>query len=429
MRKIIGFIIASFLVSGIANAATTNLGSCEQSTVNNAISAASPGDTLVCPAGSWSWSNVDITKNVTLQGAGIGQTIITITGDGGLQSSASHSNAFRVTGFTFTSNSNIGNYSQALIQIYNNHDFRIDNNRILVYSTSTSGTGGQGIGVWRDSAGLIDHNTFDQAGGSGTIGAYVLWSNSGTTSSAINDQKYSWLNFNSNAVLGSADHTLFVEDNYFNSPKPSPAHNAQAMFGRHGGVVVFRHNELHNVSFDNHGFCNEHGGFAFDINNNQFIYDLSSGNIYGAIHIRGGTGVIYNNSVSGSFSHGMWWEDYRTGTGSGCSGSNITFNIPGYGNVTGSSSCISSEGHPCAEQVGRGQNNSSDPVYVWGNTGFPSQLNENPSYIQQNSDFYVNAGAKPGFTEYTYPHPLSGGEPVGGGDLKVPNPPDALQIN
>src|SRR3990172_6388177 len=108
-RMVKFLIIISVLVCSInAYAVTNNLPDCSQTTVQNAINSSSDGDVLVCPAGSWSWSNVDITKNITLQGAGIGNTIIEITSGGGIESPSSYAGAFRITGFTLRSTGNFG---------------------------------------------------------------------------------------------------------------------------------------------------------------------------------------------------------------------------------------------------------------------------------------------------------------------------------
>lgn len=63
-----------------ANAGTINANSCSQSSVQSAINAASNGDTIIVPACTATWSSVlTISKPITLQGAGIDQTIITLT--------------------------------------------------------------------------------------------------------------------------------------------------------------------------------------------------------------------------------------------------------------------------------------------------------------------------------------------------------------
>jgi hypothetical protein len=81
-RHLLGclLILVSFGLETTARAVTTALSSCAEAEVKNAITAASDGDIIICPAGSWSWSNVDIAnRNITLQGAGIGRTTIWIT--------------------------------------------------------------------------------------------------------------------------------------------------------------------------------------------------------------------------------------------------------------------------------------------------------------------------------------------------------------
>ena len=63
--------------SGLARATTINAKSASQTDVAAAIASAADGDTVALPAGTFTWtSGVTITKAITLQGAGIGNTII-----------------------------------------------------------------------------------------------------------------------------------------------------------------------------------------------------------------------------------------------------------------------------------------------------------------------------------------------------------------
>jgi len=138
------------------------LATCSQTDVTTAIGTASAGDVLVCPAGSWSWSSVSISKNITLQGAGIGSTNISITANNGLKSAGT---AFRLTGFTFISTGNFGDFDGALLYIPNGHDWRIDHNEFQIFSNSPNdGTGGNGLHIKYDASGLIDHNRFIKTG-------------------------------------------------------------------------------------------------------------------------------------------------------------------------------------------------------------------------------------------------------------------------
>lgn len=74
------FILLGFFgFAGSSEAATINATSCLQSDVQNAINSASNEDIVTVPAGNCSWSSgvsIPNTKALTLQGAGIGNTII-----------------------------------------------------------------------------------------------------------------------------------------------------------------------------------------------------------------------------------------------------------------------------------------------------------------------------------------------------------------
>ena len=406
------YLLCSILLCSLnANAATNNLATCSQTAVVAAIASAASGDTIVCPAGSWSWSNVDITKNVTLQGAGIGNTLISITSSFGIESVPTNTGAFRITGFTFIATSTFGDFFDATLRIRNGHGWRLDHNEFQVFSSAGSGSGadgsgGNGILVENDSAGLIDHNRFIKGGGAGCVHAMLQISNSGTTSTALDAQEYSWLNFDPLTLLNSTDHTIFAEDNYFYNPTNCSGHNAHTMYLRHGAVLVFRHNEIHGFNADVHPFDDEHGGFTWEISNNTWVGDVGN-TLFTLMDIAAGTGVIYGNTLSGGgASNGIQFLFSRaTMNGVG----NITSNVPGFGNVNASSLCSNTEGYPCAEQPGRGRNNSSSPIYVWNNTNFPALRNDAGTFIQSGRDYFLNQGARPGYTAYTYPHPLQGG--------------------
>ncbi len=123
-------------------------------------------DPAFCPAGRWNWSDVNIiNKNITLQGAGIDKTEITITAARGIEATSSNSKPFRITGFTFTSSSNYGNET-GMMGIWGGTQWRIDHNKFRIFSNTTGFGGnaihlkdakrGDNIGVY----GLVDHNEF-----------------------------------------------------------------------------------------------------------------------------------------------------------------------------------------------------------------------------------------------------------------------------
>jgi hypothetical protein len=393
ITKVLAGVITALAMSTAAYGATRNLSDCAQATVQSAISSASDGDVLICPGGSWSWSNVDIVnKNVTLQGAGKDQTRISITAAGGIEATASNTKPFRITGFTFASTANFGTDSGfAMMRIQGGKGWRIDHNRFELFSNVESYNGGNGVYTNNDVSGVIDHNEFVKGGGAGCMHASVYVQGAGGTAWTLPTQ------------IGKFDHTVFIEDNYFYNPNPcTTSHNAHAVYGQNGGIYVARHNEIHGMNIDSHGFCNIHGTREFEISNNTWI-GVGSTNLYAVLDLRGGTGVVYGNSWAGNITYGYWWEEYRA-EGKPCGGSETSY-VAGYGNVSASSSCP--EGYPCAQQIGRGQNNSADPVYVWGNSGTSSTRNTAPSYIQSGRDLIQNQGSKPGYTAYPYPHPLT----------------------
>jgi hypothetical protein len=83
-----------------------------------------------------------------------------------------------------------------------------------------------------------------------------------------------------------------------------------------------------------------------------------------------------------------------------------------------------STGYPCLDQPGRGKGTLmsnfnptpvgwtqqvADPIYVWNNTlnGTQSPFRSNsPEVVVEGRDFH-NGTAKPNYTPYTYPHPLT----------------------
>ena len=405
-------ILVSFGLETSARAVTTALSSCTEAGVKNAITAASDGDIITCPAGSWSWSNVDIAnRNITLQGAGIGRTTISITAPGGIEAPSSNAKPFRVTGFTFASTGNFGtDNGKAMMRIQGGHGWRVDHNRFEIYSNQVNYNGGNGIYTENDVSGVIDHNEFVKGGGSGCMHASVYPEGAGATA-------WGWP-----SQLGAFNHTVFIEDNYFYNPNSCADHNPHAVYGQNGGIFVFRYNEIHNMNADAHGFCAIHGTREWEISNNRWINDTGN-SLWAMMHMRGGTGVIYGNSLTGSnVSYGIFWNEYRV-SGGDC-GASVTFNVPGYGSVSASSPCASAEGYPCAQQLGRGQNNSADPIYVWNNSGLPRMQWDTgvPPYVVQNRDFLMT-GPKPGYSAYPYPHPLTIGT------MQAPAAPTNLRVN
>ena len=79
----------------------------------------------------------------------------------------------------------------------------------------------------------------------------------------------------------------------------------------------------------------------------------------------------------------------------------------------------------------------SDPIYVWNHTGvnaydvgLSNQIPAWGSVVKPNRDYFMNTGAKPGYTKFTYPHPLRAVVEGAGRDPQVDpqlHPPPACQ--
>jgi hypothetical protein len=417
MRKVFSGIIVLFILwmANMVSAAIITASSCSESDVKSAISAASTGDTVNVPSGSCSWSNVDITKNITLQGAGVGNTIISITAAGGIESPNSYHGAFRITGFTFRSTGNFGrDNGLAMMRIYGNQGFRVDHIQFEIYSNTNTYNQGVGINTYYDVGGLIDHNNFVD---------HLTQVSAGYCIKGIELEGNNVAAWSLPSQLGSDTHTVFIEDNYFRGANNCPSFNGAAVSAQTGGIFVFRHNEVRNLYNDAHGFEVIGGTKEYEFSNNSYIME-SGHSLARLFYLRGGTGVLYNNTLTGSgVSNPIVLAELRATSNRGNPARPEL-----YGGVPASSTCATTEGYPCVDQIGRGQEvgtspnmtQTLSPLYIWGNSSNMTVSSETSSYIAQNRDYYVNAGAKPGYVAYPYPHPLQGG---GGGDTSPPPPP------
>lgn len=340
-----------------ASAAITSLGSCAQSAVQTAITAANSGDTIALPAcSSTTWSTpVTLSKAVTLQGqtsctggGGTAGSTVSCTNNTTINFSSSGeliinaSNA-RVTGITFRGAGNGNNASMVEI----NEGFtgwRFDHNDIQPSSQSY-----RCVYVYGGS-GLIDHNHITSCNDGVAI--------DGGTPGDANTGDYRWSH--PLTLRGNSD-AVFMEDNFFDDPA-SEGDGAYDIYN--GAVVVFRHNYVNGTNVGGHGL--DSGGVGTrsalmeEVYSNTFINPRSS-NVYQVVDSRGGTWMVYNNTVSptnGSYGLFLWLHLYRSddgyGFGNGASCSSNTNWIDGNSN---------GHGYPCRDQLGRGP--ESAPANDW----------------------------------------------------------------
>jgi hypothetical protein len=208
--------------------------------------------------------------------------------------------------------------------------------------------------------------------------------------------------------------------------------------------AVIRHNNLVNTQVLNHGAdTGPIAGRYLDIGYNLFEWDSDpacGGNPAGVnfmIVLRGAPALIHDNTIPDVTS--MTWGDKKE----------VRFYdeklrrnaVTGWPCWTG--------GYPSPYQVGWGYSAACpggctqagstgiymilEPVYLWNNTGagnygaptiedYPNECGGGAplvsTFIQVNREYYLST-AKPGYTSYTYPHPLQGegGDEISSGQI------------
>ena len=399
-----------FLILGLVGvtnyswAATINASSCSQSAVKTAINSASNGDTVKVPAGNCSWNGFDISKAIHLKGAGVGQTHISISSNTVTKKAAG---VTKITDFSFsnsgggTSNKGFyikGSWKGAEPVIFENNDFNI------------SGSGLFRIEV--PGGVIIANNSF--TGG---------WDDSFIQPKDDGDSDNSW---GTADTMGMRDTSgklnIYVENNTFYG-------------GTNQGIdcddstrCVYRYNTLTYSSFNTHGMSTSPIGVRhFEVYHNTFIHNGGSNQIANqswAVWIRGGTGVIFNNQIADLA--GDHWGNKTE----------IVLSLRGGEGPRPQGSC-SNVRYPVPRQLGQNHNGTSyftDPIYIWGNTGTQAigtgwnwgnscGLNFN-EFFKWGRDGVKDGSKKPGYSPYTYPHPL-----LSGTNTTPPPPPPTYQCS
>jgi hypothetical protein len=383
------------LPNGIAAAVPAT--SCAAEAVQSAINSASIGATILVPAGNCTWTtavSIPNDKKITLQGAGPTATVITRSPSGRVVNM--NQSGSRVTGFTFNSGT---------INV-DGDDWRIDHNRFTAMRTFFDSILVRGDRANTHPRGLIDHNEF--LGGARV--AVIGWSN--LAAHAIWAQPL--------GLGAQSGQKVFVEDNTFTYSVWSGVFDTN-----YGGRFVFRHNTVTNGYVEVHSLQQGRASRSWEIYDNTFAQ--SGVSLWAPFFIRGGTGVVYNNNVTGAWGDPSIIVDnvrsFDTGNDYGmCSGAS-----PADGNEL-------SNGWPCRDQIGRSTDQSlwttqnpypsqtSDPAYFWNNTANGNAMtvtvhNNTAAWIRSGRDFFNNT-QRPGYSPYPYPHPLTQ-------QSAAPSPPSA----
>jgi hypothetical protein len=455
-----------------------NITSGSYSAVSSAVASASPGDAVVLPAGTNTWSQQLVLNGVSLIGAGTNSTIIVDevprAGSG-------------VPLIAVNATNQLTEISQLQIAAGVTNTSYNYNGEISIVGDSPA--------CWR-----VDHVFFN--------GPYAKALISYGTPFAVVDHclfvmraegviayadGYGDASWASPPNYGSSN-MMYVENCTFTNIVGYPA---GVVDGDAGSRIVFRNNVVLNDFWANHGTESSQryrSMRAFEIYNNSFT---DNNNFTWAIQLRGGTGVIFSNTaagygnVCGMFYYRVgeafvpWggmtgnnsWDTndgvtYLTGTNSGATGTTLTVNNANwqanqwvgysvddtnngeYSIITANSAntitvmpskdfgpMMFTNGDHFAiyrceagiDQVGRGSGDLlsgvgepygpmsntaiggtnwprevSEPLYLWGNTLNGTVTGGESDYpnIQSGRDF-INGTVKPGYTPYTYPHPLT----------------------
>ena len=270
-------------------AATINASSASYSDVASAVSSASAGDTVVVPAGTATWTSMlIITQAIKLVGSGIDSTTIINgiinTGAGDfliavIPSTPADNPSIEITGFTFDANSEGG-----CIRIncedntYPCTNFRIHHNKMK--NTLDTGDSYMSVRVKGNCFGLIDNNQFVD-----NRYDFKIYGN---------DQN-SWDNYPGLANIGTANY-IYIEDNN------STGCDYFIVASGEGARWVYRYNTMDTTTvatlWDAHGDTANDGVVAHEIYENTATSSADPVTGGHKIHdYRGGTGLIYNNSI------------------------------------------------------------------------------------------------------------------------------------
>jgi hypothetical protein len=361
--------------------------------VQAAVDSAHNGDIVRIPSGQSTWLfrlEIPDDKKITLRGGGPNATIISSDSlvPGSLINLGSSGSRITQMGFKLANNNGDGIRVRGI-------GWRIDHCRFdNLIDQTIEGVHARG-NSWDDSSpiGLVDHCDFYNirviVTGDASLMANKIWAQ----------------------PLGlGTNNAMFVEDCFFHFTKFGNAIDAN-----YGGRYVFRYNIINDAYIEAHSVQGTHRATrSWEIYGNSINQVERS--MWTPFFLRGGTGVVFDNTISGNWSSGpcIVVDNRRSfqdlGDGGLCDGTS-----PWDGNED-------STGYPARDQIGRSTDQwlwtdtnpyppqELDPFYQWNNSyeGTPIEVyvhNNCGIHIKQNRDYYNNT-EKPDYSPFTYPHPL-----------------------
>jgi hypothetical protein len=418
------------LLAASAHATTRIAASCSTADVQTSVTASSEGDTVIVPAGSCTWtSGISVSTPIQIVGASVGNVIITdndtTSSDSMFVFTTDSTFSPMIANINFLPGTATGHYisvggSGTKPMLYHDIDTNIPNFQ-LSNAISINSIGGVMWHVTIESTQNLGGTCGQQIGsdsGSIVVKSPKNWDDADTQGTADTNGN---LNFYiENSTLSYVGQIPDVDDN---------------------GRVVMRYNTMLNISGGlTHGTTSTYGGRAVEIYNNTFTDNNPKRNVNRYFWWRAGTGTVTQNH-------------FDPLTGGGCYGvkDTLTFAVENAARQDGGHNCCTN--YQCFHQPGTGSDGTNGhsnlgagqapaepyqqslPVYIWDNTGTgqgsahygfndgaPRQCNSiNPGtgnpytttdFFQSGRDYFfddsgTSTGAKPGWTAYTYPHPLA----------------------
>lgn len=287
-------LLSLLTVFGHLEGATISAKTASRADVGTAVSAAKEGDTVVVPSGTATWTTtLEITKNVTLQGAGQGVTVIIDEIPRGSQpplinASTTSVGNFRLTGFTFKGGIvNTGTVSNGVIKIAGTcHATRVD------HCTFTQ-LNGVSLAFYGFIWGVVDHCDFVTSGSHSIFVKHDAWNGASNGHGSWADDS-NW----------GTERFVFIEDNTFQSISSG----GDGIDSFQGARFVVRHNVLTNTRVVMHGSEGQGRG-AKQLEEYENTFTGPIGN-KAAGQIRSGSIISHDNTWVG-FNNGHELQNFR----------------------------------------------------------------------------------------------------------------------
>ena len=423
------------------------------------VDVAKDDDIILIPAGNCDWGSGFLTwrdKNIYVKGAGtdpVAGTSITVSVRGVYVFIDSDKSRFRISDIAFSGTA----LTQSLITIdssyiplihngsqYWTYGWRLDH----IKSSFSACNNMVHLVVYGPTWGLVDHMDWKAGGGIAIEISAGIWGDSPFSGSYDQSQPFD---------LGGW-RSIYVEDSTIEMTNPDAGNKACFDFAGGAGRLVLRHSScVGGLAYSHWTAGASVLGTKYEIYGNKF----EGNNVYNAYPARmeGGTGVIFNNKVTG-YTDPYWRVDNNRSCGDeGAPLGKCDGTSDGSRAYDGN---LESNGWPCFGQIGRGfgppGNQPSMPLQAWNNgtentclTGgtctdsikigvtawaCSATLSHIKSTPHLNGEVdYINSVNTPktGYTSFPYPYPLTAsGLPDNSSpipDVTPPAAPSGLIVN